>query len=161
MPRPLHFLSTSGLSTEGRIPAFPRSNPMAGPTFPRNQFEPPTPENQGGKESGPLHLLSHWVCKHSHSPAPQRSWGGVRSDWIHPAAPVQCRLLSFPPTAQAIECITQGRELERPRACPSEVYAIMRGCWQREPQQRCSIKDVHAQLQALARAPPVYLDILG
>ncbi|XP_049637910.1 high affinity nerve growth factor receptor isoform X2 [Suncus etruscus] len=62
---------------------------------------------------------------------------------------------------EAIECITQGRELERPRACPPEVYAIMRGCWQREPQQRCSIKDVHAQLQALARAPPVYLDILG
>ncbi|XP_055979160.1 high affinity nerve growth factor receptor [Sorex fumeus] len=62
---------------------------------------------------------------------------------------------------EAIECITQGRELERPRACPPEVYAIMRGCWQREPQQRRSIKDVHAQLQALALAPPVYLDVLG
>uniref|UniRef100_A0A8C3WM18 Tyrosine-protein kinase receptor n=1 Tax=Catagonus wagneri TaxID=51154 RepID=A0A8C3WM18_9CETA len=62
---------------------------------------------------------------------------------------------------EAIECITQGRELERPRACPPEVYAIMRGCWQREPQQRHSIKDVHAQLQALAQAPPVYLDVLG
>ncbi|ELK02720.1 High affinity nerve growth factor receptor [Pteropus alecto] len=63
--------------------------------------------------------------------------------------------------AEAIECITQGRELERPRACPPEVYAIMRGCWQREPQQRHSIKDVQARLQALAQAPPVYLDILG
>ncbi|KAM4861627.1 high affinity nerve growth factor receptor isoform 1-T1 [Thomomys bottae] len=62
---------------------------------------------------------------------------------------------------EAIECITQGRELERPRACPPEVYAIMRGCWQREPQQRHSIKHVHARLQALAQAPPVYLDILG
>ncbi|XP_037355986.1 high affinity nerve growth factor receptor isoform X2 [Talpa occidentalis] len=62
---------------------------------------------------------------------------------------------------EAIECITQGRELERPRACPPEVYTIMRGCWQREPQQRHSIKDVHARLQALAQAPPVYLDILG
>lgn len=62
---------------------------------------------------------------------------------------------------QAIECITQGRELERPRACPPEVYAIMRGCWQREPQQRHSIKDVHTRLQALAQAPPVYLDVLG
>ncbi|XP_049736773.1 high affinity nerve growth factor receptor [Elephas maximus indicus] len=62
---------------------------------------------------------------------------------------------------EAIECITQGRELERPRACPLEVYAIMRGCWQREPQQRHSIKDVHARLQALAQAPPVYLDVLG
>ncbi|XP_046277799.1 high affinity nerve growth factor receptor [Marmota monax] len=62
---------------------------------------------------------------------------------------------------EAIECITQGRELERPRACPPEVYAIMRGCWQREPQHRHSIKDVHARLQALAQAPPVYLDVLG
>ncbi|XP_073903916.1 high affinity nerve growth factor receptor [Castor canadensis] len=62
---------------------------------------------------------------------------------------------------EAIECITQGRELERPRACPPEVYAIMRGCWQREPQQRHSIKDVHDRLQALAQAPPVYLDVLG
>ncbi|XP_069846327.1 high affinity nerve growth factor receptor isoform X1 [Dipodomys merriami] len=62
---------------------------------------------------------------------------------------------------EAIECITQGRELERPRACPPEVYAIMRGCWQREPQQRHSIKDVHARLQALAQAPPIYLDVLG
>ncbi|XP_007110395.1 high affinity nerve growth factor receptor isoform X1 [Physeter macrocephalus] len=62
---------------------------------------------------------------------------------------------------EAIECITQGRELERPRACPPEVYAIMRGCWQREPQQRHSIKDVHTRLQALAQAPPVYLDVLG
>nr|KAF6397467.1 neurotrophic receptor tyrosine kinase 1 [Rousettus aegyptiacus] len=63
--------------------------------------------------------------------------------------------------AEAIECITQGRELERPRACPPEVYAIMRGCWQREPQQRHAIKDVQARLQALAQAPPVYLDVLG
>ncbi|XP_006895805.1 PREDICTED: high affinity nerve growth factor receptor isoform X2 [Elephantulus edwardii] len=62
---------------------------------------------------------------------------------------------------EAIECITQGHELERPRACPPEVYAIMRGCWQREPQHRHSIKDVHARLQALAQAPPVYLDVLG
>ncbi|KAM6219228.1 high affinity nerve growth factor receptor isoform 2-T2 [Rhynchocyon petersi] len=62
---------------------------------------------------------------------------------------------------EAIECITQGHELERPRACPPEVYAIMRGCWQREPQHRHSIKDVHSRLQALAQAPPVYLDVLG
>ncbi|XP_030044091.1 high affinity nerve growth factor receptor [Microcaecilia unicolor] len=62
--------------------------------------------------------------------------------------------------AEAIECITQGRELERPRTCPSEVYDIMQGCWQREPQQRMNIKEVHSKLQALVKAPPVYLDIL-
>lgn len=84
-----------------------------------------------------------------------RASGGWRSS-------TACPLLSPPPRCpQAIECITQGRELERPRACPPEVYAIMRGCWQREPQQRHSIKEVHARLQALAQAPPVYLDVLG
>lgn len=62
---------------------------------------------------------------------------------------------------QAIECITQGRELERPRTCPSEVYAIMQSCWHREPQQRQPIKEIHSRLQALVKTPPVYLDILG
>ncbi|XP_063213423.1 high affinity nerve growth factor receptor [Chroicocephalus ridibundus] len=62
---------------------------------------------------------------------------------------------------EAIECITQGRELERPRACPPEVYAIMQSCWQREPQQRRPIKEIHGRLQSLVKNPPVYLDILG
>ncbi|XP_073465869.1 LOW QUALITY PROTEIN: high affinity nerve growth factor receptor [Aquarana catesbeiana] len=61
---------------------------------------------------------------------------------------------------EAIECITQGRELERPRTCPTELYNIMQGCWQREPQQRLNIKEIHSKLQALVKAPPVYLDIL-
>ncbi|NXH70678.1 NTRK1 factor, partial [Hydrobates tethys] len=62
---------------------------------------------------------------------------------------------------EAIECITQGRELERPRTCPSEVYSIMQSCWQREPQQRRPIKEIHSRLQTLVKTPPVYLDILG
>lgn len=66
-----------------------------------------------------------------------------------------------PPFAQAIECITQGRELERPRTCPAEVYAVMQSCWQREPQQRRPIREIHGQLQALLKTPPIYLDILG
>uniref|UniRef100_A0A3B4A6Y8 Tyrosine-protein kinase receptor n=1 Tax=Periophthalmus magnuspinnatus TaxID=409849 RepID=A0A3B4A6Y8_9GOBI len=63
--------------------------------------------------------------------------------------------------SEAIECITQGRELERPRTCPKEVYALMQGCWHREPQQRMVIKDIHSRLLALVKNPPVYLDILG
>ncbi|KAM6995533.1 high affinity nerve growth factor receptor [Tautogolabrus adspersus] len=63
--------------------------------------------------------------------------------------------------SEAIECITQGRELERPRTCPKEVYMLMQGCWQREPQQRMVIKDIHSRLLALVKNPPVYLDILG
>ncbi|XP_071771171.1 NT-3 growth factor receptor [Centroberyx gerrardi] len=62
---------------------------------------------------------------------------------------------------EVIECITQGRVLERPRVCPKEVYDMMLGCWQREPQQRLNIKDIQKMLFALMKATPVYLDILG
>ncbi|XP_030637236.1 high affinity nerve growth factor receptor [Chanos chanos] len=62
--------------------------------------------------------------------------------------------------SEAIECITQGRELERPRTCPKEVHLLMQGCWQREPQQRLVIKDIYNRLVALVKNPPVYLDIL-
>uniref|UniRef100_A0A8C5D9S7 Tyrosine-protein kinase receptor n=1 Tax=Gouania willdenowi TaxID=441366 RepID=A0A8C5D9S7_GOUWI len=62
---------------------------------------------------------------------------------------------------EVIECITQGRVLERPRICPKEVYDIMLGCWQREPQQRLNIKDMQKVLFAMGKATPVYLDILG
>ncbi|XP_023253065.1 NT-3 growth factor receptor-like [Seriola lalandi dorsalis] len=62
---------------------------------------------------------------------------------------------------EVIECITQGRVLERPRLCPKEVYDLMLGCWQREPQQRLNIKDIQKMLFTLMKATPVYLDILG
>ncbi|XP_046705813.1 NT-3 growth factor receptor isoform X2 [Silurus meridionalis] len=62
---------------------------------------------------------------------------------------------------EVIECITQGRVLERPRVCPKEVYDVMLGCWQREPQQRLNIKEIQKILFALGKAAPVYLDILG
>ncbi|XP_044030090.1 neurotrophic tyrosine kinase, receptor, type 2b isoform X1 [Siniperca chuatsi] len=62
---------------------------------------------------------------------------------------------------EVIECITQGRVLQRPRTCPKEVYDLMLGCWQREPYMRLNIKEIHTMLQSLAKASPVYLDILG
>uniref|UniRef100_A0A1A8JZV5 Tyrosine-protein kinase receptor n=2 Tax=Nothobranchius kuhntae TaxID=321403 RepID=A0A1A8JZV5_NOTKU len=62
---------------------------------------------------------------------------------------------------EVIECITQGRVLQRPRTCPKEVYDLMLGCWQREPHMRLNIKEIHALLLNLAKASPVYLDILG
>uniref|UniRef100_A0A3Q2GRX4 Tyrosine-protein kinase receptor n=1 Tax=Cyprinodon variegatus TaxID=28743 RepID=A0A3Q2GRX4_CYPVA len=62
---------------------------------------------------------------------------------------------------EVIECITQGRVLQRPRTCPKEVYDLMLGCWQREPYMRLNIKEIHSMLQSLAKASPVYLDILG
>ncbi|XP_056454576.1 NT-3 growth factor receptor-like isoform X1 [Gadus chalcogrammus] len=62
---------------------------------------------------------------------------------------------------EVIECITQGRVLERPRVCPKEIYDMMLGCWQREPQQRLNIKDIQKMLFTMMKAAPVYLDILG
>ncbi|KAM6902283.1 neurotrophic tyrosine kinase, receptor, type 2b [Xenentodon cancila] len=62
---------------------------------------------------------------------------------------------------EVIECITQGRVLQRPRTCPKEVYDLMLGCWQREPYMRLNIKEIYGMLQSLAKASPVYLDILG
>ncbi|XP_037228341.1 BDNF/NT-3 growth factors receptor-like isoform X1 [Falco rusticolus] len=62
---------------------------------------------------------------------------------------------------EVIECITQGRVLQRPRTCPKEVYELMLGCWQRDPHMRLNIKEIHSLLQNLAKASPVYLDILG
>ncbi|XP_037109445.1 NT-3 growth factor receptor-like [Syngnathus acus] len=61
---------------------------------------------------------------------------------------------------EVIECITQGRVLERPRLCPKEVYDIMLGCWQREPHQRLNMKDIQKTIVSLMKAAPVYLDIL-
>ncbi|XP_051951005.1 BDNF/NT-3 growth factors receptor-like [Xyrauchen texanus] len=62
---------------------------------------------------------------------------------------------------EVIECITQGRVLQRPRTCPKEVYDLMLGCWQREPHTRLYIREIHNLLLNLAKASPVYLDILG
>ncbi|XP_062310218.1 neurotrophic tyrosine kinase, receptor, type 2a isoform X2 [Osmerus eperlanus] len=62
---------------------------------------------------------------------------------------------------EVIECITQGRVLQRPRTCPKDVYDLMLGCWQREPHMRLNIKEIHNLLLTLAKASPVYLDILG
>ncbi|KAK5871106.1 hypothetical protein PBY51_004005 [Eleginops maclovinus] len=62
---------------------------------------------------------------------------------------------------EVIECITQGRVLQRPRTCLKEVYDLMLGCWQREPHMRLNIKEIHGLLLNLAKASPVYLDILG
>ncbi|CAB1352149.1 unnamed protein product, partial [Coregonus sp. 'balchen'] len=55
---------------------------------------------------------------------------------------------------EVIECITQGRVLQRPRSCPKEVYDLMLSCWQREPYMRLNIKEIHSLLQSLAKASP-------
>nr|XP_057943217.1 NT-3 growth factor receptor-like [Doryrhamphus excisus] len=60
---------------------------------------------------------------------------------------------------EVVECITQGRVLEHPNLCPKEVYDVMLGCWQREPQQRLNMKEIQKILLSLMKATPLYLDI--
>lgn len=109
-------------------------------------------------------LVTHPHCLHPR-PAPCL-WvpGSGRSGgllWGPGRAPSSGMTPAFSSLSQVIECITQGRVLERPRVCPKEVYDVMLGCWQREPQQRLSIKEIYRILHALGKATPIYLDILG
>ncbi|KAJ3594140.1 hypothetical protein NHX12_006472 [Muraenolepis orangiensis] len=62
---------------------------------------------------------------------------------------------------EVMECLVQGGVLDRPRSCPKEVYDIMLGCWQTDPQLRLSIQELHSLLLLLGKSSPVYLDILG
>ena len=62
---------------------------------------------------------------------------------------------------QVIDCIRNGRLLERPSICPEGVYDIMLGCWKTTPQERLPMKDIHRQLDALCMAQPTYIDIIA
>ncbi|XP_061428424.1 BDNF/NT-3 growth factors receptor-like isoform X1 [Lethenteron reissneri] len=62
---------------------------------------------------------------------------------------------------EVIECVSAGRVLERPRACPMEVYNLMLGCWCREPHMRLDIRTIHGILQELKDKSPIYIDVLG
>lgn len=118
----------------------------------------PALQHRGGLNAGSVHRAEHGsglgtasTCGMGESEGPPLAlWGPDGGCGLY-----------VPLLPQAIECITQGRELERPRTCPSEVYDIMQSCWQREPQQRQRIQDIHSRLQALVKTPPIYLDILG
>lgn len=85
----------------------------------------------------------------------------MKGSWDAVLTHVSFRFFIHFSSFQVIECITQGKVLECPRLCPKEVYDMMLGCWQREPQQRLVIKDIQRKLFTLMKAAPVYLDILG
>uniref|UniRef100_A0A8C4PXA3 Tyrosine-protein kinase receptor n=1 Tax=Eptatretus burgeri TaxID=7764 RepID=A0A8C4PXA3_EPTBU len=61
---------------------------------------------------------------------------------------------------EVVECISQGRVLQRPRTCPKDVYDLMLGCWELEPQQRLHIRHILDCLQELAKSSPLYLDVI-
>lgn len=71
------------------------------------------------------------------------------------------RVNNFLSSLQVIDCIRNGRILERPSICPEDVYDIMLGCWKTTPQERVLMKDIHRQLDALCLAHPTYIDIIA
>nr|KAG5687241.1 hypothetical protein BaRGS_010909 [Batillaria attramentaria] len=62
---------------------------------------------------------------------------------------------------EVIDCIRNGRLLQRPAICSQDVHDIMLGCWKVSPQERLSMKDIHRQLDALCMSQPTYLDIIA
>ncbi|XP_071794785.1 BDNF/NT-3 growth factors receptor-like isoform X1 [Asterias amurensis] len=62
---------------------------------------------------------------------------------------------------EVIEYIHNGILLDCPKACPKEVYKVMLGCWQRQPQQRLAIKEAHEAMSRLSDENPPFLDMTG
>ena len=70
-------------------------------------------------------------------------------------------LVWYPFFFQVIEYIHNGILLDCPKACPKEVYKVMLGCWQRQPQQRLAIKEAHEGMSRLSDENPPFLDMTG
>lgn len=51
--------------------------------------------------------------------------------------------------AEVVEQVQQGQRLARPHACPSEVYQVMRSCWEKKPDARPSFRSVKTQLEKI------------
>jgi hypothetical protein len=49
---------------------------------------------------------------------------------------------------ETVQYIKKSR-LEKPEACPDEVYQIMVATWQSIPEERPSFKELHSQLEAI------------
>ncbi|XP_022086925.1 high affinity nerve growth factor receptor-like isoform X1 [Acanthaster planci] len=62
---------------------------------------------------------------------------------------------------EVIEYIHNGILLDCPKACPKEVYKVMLGCWQRQPQQRLVIKEAHEAISRLSDENPPFVDMTG
>ncbi|XP_038077772.1 BDNF/NT-3 growth factors receptor-like isoform X1 [Patiria miniata] len=62
---------------------------------------------------------------------------------------------------EVIEYIHNGILLDCPKACPKEVYKVMLGCWQRQPQQRLVIKEAHEAITRLSDENPPFVDMTG
>ncbi|XP_069138190.1 BDNF/NT-3 growth factors receptor-like [Argopecten irradians] len=62
---------------------------------------------------------------------------------------------------EVIRHITDGSLLENPSTCTDEVYAIMQGCWERQPHDRLCMKEIKNRLDKLCMSQPTYLDLIA
>ncbi|XP_014667023.1 PREDICTED: proto-oncogene tyrosine-protein kinase receptor Ret-like [Priapulus caudatus] len=51
--------------------------------------------------------------------------------------------------AEAIAAISNGELMERPPGCVDDVYALMRACWKREPEERFTFQQIRAESEKL------------
>ncbi|XP_077559137.1 tyrosine-protein kinase Btk29A isoform X2 [Haemaphysalis longicornis] len=51
--------------------------------------------------------------------------------------------------AEVVEQVQHGQRLPRPPACPSDVYQVMRSCWEKKPDARPSFRSVKTQLEKI------------
>ncbi|XP_054929582.1 tyrosine-protein kinase Btk isoform X1 [Dermacentor andersoni] len=49
--------------------------------------------------------------------------------------------------AEVVEQVQHGQRLARPPACPSDVYQVMRSCWEKKPDARPSFRSITSQLE--------------
>jgi len=47
---------------------------------------------------------------------------------------------------EALEAVLEGYRLEKPKSCPEEVYTLMLRCWNDDPEQRPSFKEIFKSL---------------
>ncbi|XP_022091271.1 fibroblast growth factor receptor 4-like isoform X2 [Acanthaster planci] len=59
---------------------------------------------------------------------------------------------------EVIEKLKSGYRMERPKDCPSDVYAMMRKCWQENPSKRPSFTDLYQSLDKMLGQHSDYLN---
>ncbi|XP_033108349.1 NT-3 growth factor receptor-like isoform X2 [Anneissia japonica] len=62
---------------------------------------------------------------------------------------------------EVIEKILSNQQLECPKACPKEIFEIVKGCWERKPQDRLPIKEIYERISKFSEVMPPFLDMSG
>ncbi|XP_046844069.1 tyrosine-protein kinase ABL1-like isoform X2 [Xenia sp. Carnegie-2017] len=57
--------------------------------------------------------------------------------------------------SQVYDKLLTGYRMQAPAGCPDEVYQLMRKCWEFEPMDRPSFKEIHKELNEMFESKPV------